>query len=359
MKRFTFFFTLLLFAVVSCKTNNQYTILGTTTFEDCEGSPVYLRCGDISDTTTVAADGTFSFTGKVDAPQVGAVQIMNSSKRMMYSYLILEPGTLKVEISPRSTVSGTPLNEALTAYELRKRDRADERRAAIKAVQEDEALTPEEKDSKLKDIWDGYYKEANALYSEIFEAHPNDALGADALMNLAETREQFDSLYALAGDVAKNSPRIKKEVARYAQLDKTAAGQKFSDFTIDNGNADGSPVKFSDYVGQGKYVLVDFWASWCGPCKAEMPFLKSVYEKYKGDLFELVGVAVWDKREDTEKAVPELGITWPVIYDAQKVPTDIYGINGIPHIILFGPDGTILARELRGEGIGEEIAKYL
>jgi len=90
-----------------------------------------------------------------------------------------------------------------------------------------------------------------------------------------------------------------------------------------------------------------------------MPNLKAVYEKYKGDKFELVGVAVWDKREDTEKAVPELGITWPVIYDAQKVPTDIYGINGIPHIILFGPDGKILARELRGEKIGETVAQYL
>ena len=361
MKRTTFFSFLALLAV-ACAPGNKgqdYTVSGTTTYDGCEGSPVYLRCGDISDTTTVAADGTFTFTGKIDSPQVGAVQIMNESKRMMYSYLVLEPGTIKVEISPRSTASGTPLNEAMTAYELRKRDRADERRAAIKAVQEDEALTPEEKDNKLRDIWDGYYKDANVLYSEIFDAHRDDALGADALMNLAETREQFDSLYNLAGEKAKKYPRIVKELARYAQLDKTAAGQPFTDFTIENGNPDGSPVKFSDYVGKGKYVLVDFWASWCGPCKAEMPNLKNVYEKYKGDQFELVGVAVWDKRADTEKAIPELGITWPVIFDAQKVPTDIYGINGIPHIILFGPDGTILARELRGEEIGAEIAKYL
>ena len=117
MKRFILLFPLLLLAAVSCKTN-QYSILGTTTYEDCEGSPVYLRCGDISDTTTVAADGTFTFTGKIDSPQVGAVQIMNESKRMMYSYLVLEPGTIKVEISPRSTASGTPLNEALTAADL-------------------------------------------------------------------------------------------------------------------------------------------------------------------------------------------------------------------------------------------------
>jgi len=218
MKRIAFFLFLAAAALTSCnQAKNSYTIQGSTTYEVSEGDPVYLRCGDISDTTQVAADGTFSFSGTVDTPQVGAVQIMNSSRKMMYAYLVLEPGTLKVEISPRSTVSGTPLNEALTPYEIRKREAADVRRAAIKAIQEDEALSPEEKDAKEAAIWDDYYKQFNELYSEIFAAHSNDVIGADALMNLAETREQFDSLYALAGEGVKKAPRVAKEVERYAQ----------------------------------------------------------------------------------------------------------------------------------------------
>ncbi|MBR4755568.1 MAG: TlpA family protein disulfide reductase [Bacteroidales bacterium] len=126
----------------------------------------------------------------------------------------------------------------------------------------------------------------------------------------------------------------------------------FADFEV-GGN------KFSDYVGKGKYVLVDFWASWCGPCKAEVPNIKNVYEKYSGNDFEVLGVAVWDKPLATAKAIKDLELPWNQIVNAQSIPTDIYGIEGIPHIILFGPDGKIVKRNLRGDEIEAEVAKYV
>ena len=118
-------------------------------------------------------------------------------------------------------------------------------------------------------------------------------------------------------------------------------------------------VKFSDYIGKGKYILVDFWASWCGPCIREIPNIKDVYATYGGDKFDILSVAVWDKLEDTKRAAEELELPWNQIVNAQQIPTDLYGIDGIPHIILFGPDGTILKRELRGPAIAAEIAKYV
>ena len=90
-----------------------------------------------------------------------------------------------------------------------------------------------------------------------------------------------------------------------------------------------------------------------------MPNLRAVYEKYHGDKFDMLSVAVWDKLDDTIQAAKEENIVWNQIMNAQRIPTDIYGITGIPHIILFGPDGTILKRNLRGEAIGEAIAEAL
>ena len=106
-------------------------------------------------------------------------------------------------------------------------------------------------------------------------------------------------------------------------------------------------------------VLIYFWASWCGPCRSESPHIAELYNTYKDKGLTVLGVAVWDKPENTKKAIKELNIDWPQIIDTGMTPMDLYGVKGIPFILLFGPDGTIIARDLRGEGMKNKVAEVL
>ncbi len=126
----------------------------------------------------------------------------------------------------------------------------------------------------------------------------------------------------------------------------------FKDFAVEY---DSKTTHLSDFVGHGKYVLADFWASWCGPCLREIPNLIAAYNKYKDCGLQVLGIAVWEEPDESLKVIAEKNIPYPQILGVSEEITNIYGINAVPHIILFAPDGTILARELRGEEIEKRL----
>jgi len=153
----------------------------------------------------------------------------------------------------------------------------------------------------------------------------------------------------------------------------TVVGKPFTDFSVEHvtgTDKDGNPVyetrSLSDYVGKGKIFLVDFWSPWCPPCKAELPNIKAVWEKYHGDKFDVLSVAVWEESrgmnwKNTVDTAAVYGIQWNQINNGHQEPAALYGIQGIPHMVLFGADGTIIARgdALRGDKLDPAVAAAL
>lgn len=123
---------------------------------------------------------------------------------------------------------------------------------------------------------------------------------------------------------------------------ETAPGRHYVDF--EGENAYGKPITLSSLVTPGEYTLVDFWASWCPYCIKDLPQLVSIYEDLHAKGVNVVGVAVRDKPFDTKAMVKKQSLPYPVLYNTQRIPYDIYGFSGIPHLMLIGPDGTIISR---------------
>ena len=168
--------------------------------------------------------------------------------------------------------------------------------------------------------------------------------------------EQLDSLIRTLAPEVVETARIQMLLHDVQARLRTREGMPFADFHVDTGNG---TVSLSDYVGKGKYVVADFWASWCQPCIVEMPYLKEVYKKYNGADVILLGITNYEKPDVSRAAAQELGLPWDQIYCPTLKAMETYGISGIPHIILFGPDGTILRRHLHGAQVGQVLEEYL
>jgi thiol-disulfide isomerase/thioredoxin len=325
---------------------------------DANGQWVYLYkpSGQGASDSVQIANGRFTLERAVAEDGLIAHLVIPRSYNLSF---IPEEGIIKADLAAIAA-TGTALND-LHAQKAKAREALEtETRGRLKAIRADKNLDDKAKEEAQEKIVNEFYGKIKPLAEADLKEHSNDAIGLIALQTLLGMEDvnvaKAEALLQQAGDRLRAEESITKMVARLRRVEATQAGAQFVDFEgVDDAN---KAVRLSDYVGKGHYVLVDFWASWCGPCRREIGHLKKVRDAYTDKGLVILGTVVWDEMEDHLKAMKELEITWPQIFNKTEA-TELYGIAGIPQIILFDPAGKIVARDLRGEEINKLLDKAL
>lgn len=329
-------------AVLSCSSvkMSAYTVTVPLSADE-DGVKAYITNYDNGSKidSTIVDNGKAVFKGTLDGEPVLARVIVDGNRAGVF---ILEEGDINMV---DGSASGTPLNTRL-----------EEAMGKMQALVDEYRSLPDTPEGKARA--EAIIKEYDLLPTKILAENPDNPVGAFIFlqmayeMNLQELRDNMKRYPAFAGMAKVKSVEKNLEVR-----EETSEGHQYKDFEI---SYNGKTERLSDYVGKdGKYTLVDFWASWCGPCMREIEVLKELNNKYKDKGLNIVGVAVWDEPANTERAIADKHIPWPSIINAQTIPTDLYGISGIPCIILIDPQGKIVSRDKQGDELRNAVASAL
>lgn len=336
----------------------RYSLKGTLSTSALDGKrfPIYRYSnGTIVGRITIKGN-QFEYQGMADSAMY--CRFETSSE---FGNFIIEEGNVNIDMKTWIYPSGTPLNEALAEFsglEKKVSTTIDSLRQSIIQDKMDRK-TRIQKLNELEFNFDIRREIQKKFIKPFIIKHSNDEAGAAAVQSYLSwaTPEVLDDIYPHLGPWILSRKIIKEEIEEINTSRKIAPGQLFIDF--EGEDIHGNKVRLSDYVGKGKYTIVDFSASWCGPCKEEMPNLANVYNTFKGDKFNMVTVMVWDKLEASKKMLKEYNVNWKSILNAGMKPMELYGFSGIPRIMLFAPDGTIVHNELRGDLIKKKIEEVL
>ena len=361
MKKLIGLLAIVLFAMTSC-TKKEYTITGTVE-DGLFNEKVYMmervnREFIHLDSVTLDAKGNFVFTGIQNDPVNRYIVYTDGENDPLFMDFFLENGNIKVKLTQdptESSVTGTRINNTYQKF----KNKMNAFSLKIRALYE-KAADEDQRELAVSEV-DKVENEMVKVLEETIRKNISTPFGA---YMLSQYKHYLD--YEVIGELLQKLPANliddEKMQLLQAQVDAakaTAVGQKFVDFSMST--PDGEPVSLSDYAGKGNIVLVDFWASWCAPCRREMPRLVEMYALYKDKGFEIVGVSLDMDNEDWKKGIEALNITWPQMSDLKYWDSkagELYSVRSIPFMVLIDRDGTILARGIYGEELQNKLEEY-
>jgi peroxiredoxin len=342
------------------KTDSSYAIIGKITGLDTGFVVLNHRQLDKSD-TALLDHGYFTFKGKADTAEMCTLTIGKQTKRFF-----LENGKISMLIKkdslPYASISGTQVQDEYNYFHNQLTKSVSDQMSHVDKAYDS---ANDKKNKRAMDSLDKIYNaldlEQKQLVMDFAKSHPTSVVAAYEIYTSFSYNARYGQLDSLYQDLDTTVRvtyfgRLIQSTAEKAKL--TAIGNSAPDFSNDDVN--GKPVSLSSL--RGKFVLLDFWASWCGPCRLENPNVVKAFHKYHEKGFDIYGVSLDDTKADWIKAIKKDGLNWTQVSDLkgwQASAASLYGVKGIPMNYLLDKNGIIVAKGLRGDELDNKLAELL
>ena len=380
--------------LVACQREPGYKISGSVPGTP-DGMKVYLYNWNTPVDSSVVKGGKFVLTGKVDVPtryqlliDLSPDKVESYEKDLRGSDVFVDNVDIKYEspsidslpsrnsfrrkVKGNVTVTGSPVHDLFLSYQEKlkpyrtRNSEAWDKYLQVYHIPASEGVFNTREGIALTREMNDAQKEITRIQWDFIKANPKSPVSVDVAQNMVYTakfsKADMDNLLQAIDTSLRETPGYKQLKESLESMAPIALGEKYRDLELVDEN--GKTVHLSDYVKPGQYNMVEFWASWCGPCRGEIPHLRHVYDAYgKGkDAFNMISVSIDDKEKDWKQALKEENMKWTQLCDLKGWKGEVinkYKIQGVPFCLILDKEGRIIDHGVRGSELDVVLIKYL